>query len=489
MFKSIAYGIGASIFSILVLIIGNILQSALVIRFLPPIEAGVWFLYLSIMLVINICDFGLSPTISREIGLSNYKVNSTFRLMNLYGTARKVVAYISVLVLSLFVLSYWIWLKKDASDANIFLSFVIFTIAVIVRFQSNPALAVIYGLGYIASSKNLVSFSNMLAVIVSCGLLKLGYGLIGLCGGYLIGPIILYISSQIVLNRYIHLPKSARFNMLVLKRILNPCIQWSITMVGAILILQISNFVIAAIMGVKFVTSFAVMRQLCTAIITIAGITSFALVPFVSRAWGNHQKQLAHDLFEANVKFSTCIALAMAIYIYMFKYNIFELWLGSATHIAGNTLLILLITTVLEAQHVACSQVSMAAGYVKFAGVAMISGVLNLILSIILVKQYGIIGAAMSIAISQLLTCNWYVVYRSIKYLDFPLLAYFKILGEIALYGLVTIMVCLGIKESLTINNNMVILSLAGFALFIWSLIFLFLFKKERRFVIGLIRK
>jgi hypothetical protein len=58
----------------------------------------------------------------------------------------------------------------------------------------------------------------------------------------------------------------------------------------------------------------------------------------------------------------------------------------------------------------------MAAGQIVFVRAALASGVLNIMLAVVLAPRWGLIGIALAIAISQLLTNNWYAPYITIRF-------------------------------------------------------------------------
>ena len=429
MLKKIFLGGTASIIHLASVTLAALIQSALAVRFLPKVESSIWFLFLNVIWIYAFFDFGLTPTLSREIGLAYKKPNYNQHLSNLFFTVRKITIFMSVFIAITLLLFGCFYLNKLPTSAyhikHILYAFIILSTGIIVRLQTNPQLAVIYGSRYIFAERLIFGIGVIIGLIVGIILVLLHFGLIGLATGYLFRALSIFILARWFFARKINIPEGA-FLKTIAKKIFDPCLQWSIMNVGGLLIFQISNFIIAYYLGVQNVAQFAVLMQIFTAILMVTLLINLVLSPFISKTYGEKNYPLLKQLLTITVRLSVASVIILSIYFCFYIKEITFLWLGNKFVVHYATFIVLMITLVLEAQHTAFASIAMAAGYVKFAVIAIIAGVLNLILSFIFIYKFGVFGAALAIFVSQLTTNNWYAVKKPLQYFQYPASEYLK---------------------------------------------------------------
>jgi hypothetical protein len=119
----------------------------------------------------------------------------------------------------------------------------------------------------------------------------------------------------------------------------------------------------------------------------------------------------------------------------------FTLWLNGS-FIGYPIMTILLVSITLDTQHGLLTGLSRSTNDEKYAFTGGIAGFLNLIFTFILTKRFGLIGVPMGTLLAQLLTNNWYGVYRPLKRLKFPLKRYFsKIIFPILILNSISIVI------------------------------------------------
>jgi|GEM_PF-6147084 len=460
MIKKVFFGGTAGLFFVVTTVIANVVRSSLAVRYLFAVEAGIWFLFLNVIVFLSFCDFGLSPTLSREIGFATKKRDTSLRISNLYCTVRRLVNYISLVTIFLlfcFGYFYLYQLKFDVVQMHRILSaFALFGVGVVVQFQANPSLAVIYGVGSIATERYLRIFGVFVGVFCSyIAVARLGYGLYGLVIGYLIQVLVIYVLARYFLSRNVQFAHSGKYLSVILKRIVAPSARWTVVSIGANLIFQISNFIIASLMGIQYVSQFAILLQIVILIPAMTtGTIGYVITPFVAKAKGEHDLPTIKYFFTVSTRVSGAIALVAAVFLYLFIDPITTVWLGKNFVINKDALLLLLIMGVLEAHHVACAVVTMATGYVKFALLAIVAGITNLVLSLIFIYFGGIFGAALAIFITQLLTNNWYAVFISLKHVGYPVKKYLRdVVFPLLLFFVYVLLVSLIVHHFVYIEN------------------------------------
>ena len=460
--RKILCGSVASFVAIIVLMAATLVRSAVAVRYLSTEMAGFWFLFLTIITLTAIGDFGLSPSLSREVGLAAKKTANSLRISNLFCTIKTIVNYVSLIVMMILCGCGYFYLRHlgvAASNFNhIFYAFVICSISIIVQFQANPYLAVIYGLGNVAAERGIRALSSILGVATS--LLLVQYGLYGLSMGYLVQTLVSYGLSRYLLQQKITTLSRGKYLTVVLKRIWSPSWQWAIMNIGIMLIFQVSSFVITHVMGIGQVTQFAILLQIFSLILALAGMVSYVIVPLVTQAHSFNDHQKIRHYFFLSVRSSVAVAMISATGLYFFIDDVVRVWLGNNFVINKTALVILLIAAILEANRAACALIVMATGYVKFATITIITGLLNLALSLLLVPNYGITGAAIAIFLAQILANNWYAVWLAVKKLTIPMGYYCNTLCYLGLFLVYIVIINLGISWfTVNIENSYIKLS------------------------------
>ncbi|MCF6764288.1 oligosaccharide flippase family protein [Thiotrichales bacterium 19S3-7] len=488
--KSISFGVFSSFIAYAMLLFGSVVQSAFVIRYLSTVDAGIWFLFLGIFTFINLCDFGLSPTLSRELGLASYKRNRVYRERLLYTTVLKLNHILSILVcLGLCIIFLYIYFQKNI-EPHVIYAFILFSLAVIVRFLTNPPMAFIYGYGHVSMQKWLLAMTSAINAFLGALVLWYGGGLISISATYLASFTLLFLTASLYVRYHfkMRITKMA-LQITVIKRLLEPCLQWTIMSLGAVLILQIDTFVVAGIVGIAEVAAFAVIKQLCTAMMGLSSIFNAASVPFISMKKGHSDEQGVYRLFLFNVKFASMLAVFTAIFIIFNHQQVGHFWLGKDFQFNFALLVIMFITTILEAHHVSCAQVTMASGYVKFARIALIGGVVNIILSLTLAHYYGVIGVGAALLIAQLLTNNWYVVKVSLRFLKISYKNYFILVLQLIIYLVVDIMFNYLLYMVMPIFSDFFYLLMCGVLNLIFFCLFILTMHNERQIICQFIKR
>lgn len=440
MIRCIINGVFSRLLMTIVSMAGSIYLTAIIVHKLSVMDAGIWFTYYGLTIFFSFCDFGCSPALGREIALASYKKNLKIRINNLYSTVNKVMYLFVSIGAVVSVLFYFFVLKEQsAADPKVFSSYILFCIGIGFRLLANPPLAVIYGLRKVALQNTLLTLSIVLFVMLSIFSLNLRYGLIGLSVAYLLTNLLLYLSSTFYVVYRLNYSSKLRFSRHVLARIAHVAMNWSLMNIGAIMVLQLPGFIIVKELGPAALTPFAIIRQLCSVILTFSIVLGDVTMPFISQEAGAGNKSVVRTMFVHVVKYSSLAALLSGVYIYSMQHQIETVWLGNPNMFSHNVLLIMLVGIILEAHHVSVTKVCLSAGYVQFAKIGLFAGILATILSYIFIIKYGVIGAAIAIVISQLLTNNWFVIYISLKYLKVNLKQYLSILMQLLIILIVSL--------------------------------------------------
>lgn len=441
-------GIG-SVYLICIQSLGILCLTHLLIHYLPAIYVSAWFLFMSLALFVNLFDFGLSPTLSREIGLSHTVEGiDQKRVLSSIYTAISLNMVLAVFLLFLGAIGgcvYFAYVFPEGVRSSVLIGYSYFLVGTFFVFLTNPFFAIHYGFGEVAKERFLRSLVWIFGItLISCGI-HFHFSFVGLTKLWLLQGFLLHVVVRAYTQyRYKLVCLKLYIDLAQFKRMSGPSIRWAVMSFGALLILQSSGFVIAGVLQPELVARYTPLMQLATALINIGGVVQLSLVPMVSKLAGKEMHEKIRDIFLLASRVSLSLVIPLAIVLFFWGGEIVHLWLGNHFVYSASILMVLVLMAILETHHVSCAAVVMATGYVKFMIPALLSGVLTIVFSICFAHFWGLLGVALGVMLAQLFTNNWYVIFVSIKILKIkksvffynllPVLSYTSLLSIFAFF-------------------------------------------------------
>lgn len=495
--QKIYFGILSGAGRIVISIIAAVIQVRLIIHFLPKDLAGTWFLFLSIGYYIAYFDLGISPTISREIsfllGNKNKDEHSKNKeIAHLIATCLRFFQVTAAFVFFTGLIVGGIFLLKVAPQGNmkeVGAAWIIFIIGASLNLLGGAGFAALYGLGNIATERIIRSFTELLGLIMSVVSLYLGYGIIGLAGSWVIQGLVGRFFSWVALYRQHPMLKSVRgeASMAIFKKIAMPSFKWAAMNLGAILILQTDNVIIATTIGTSSIPPYEAIIKIITALATFSMLIVTSSTPFLSKAYAAREHDEFMTLLFRNVRYGMALMIICVTFLSVFGNNVVNIWLGSGNFVGFPVLWTLLAMLTLEVHHVILASATMAAGYIVFFWAALISGILKIAFSVILGHYFGLWGIAAGTLIAQLLTNNWYAPYITLRLFNIDSLYYIKtVLRPIAALTAITMTFNIALMSLLRGMSDVIIVTIA-FPVFVLaglSAILAIIMTKEERMLI-----
>lgn len=454
----IFYGILSGAGRVIIGIVIALIQVRLILNFLPKDIAGSWFLFLTISYYISYFDLGISPTISRGISfalgqrdLDEHGLNK--KIADYVATCLNIFQIIAIAVFIIGLLTGWAYLTSvlpQERQYEVRIAWFIFTLGASLNLLGGAGFAALYGVGDVAVERVTRSLTEICGFLLSCLSLYLGFGIIGLASSWAVqGVIGRFAAWRILYHRHPGL-KLVRGDarMAILRKIAMPSIKWAAMNLGAILILQTDNVIIASMFGPEFIPPYEAVARMVTALATFSLLMVTSSTPFFSRAYAAQDYDEFGKLLSRNVRYGMMFMLFFVSFLAFFADRAINVWLGPGSFIGFTVVWILLVMLTLEVHHVILASAAMAAGHVVFLWAAILAGVLKILFSVLFAKYYGIWRIALGTLIAQLLTNNWYAPYVTLKLFKISSPEYIK-----------NILVPLGIFITTLIVGNMLIKS------------------------------
>ncbi|MBI5429524.1 MAG: hypothetical protein HY938_03580 [Nitrosomonadales bacterium] len=429
-------GVSGGAFFSLVTVIVSFVQLRLVLDFLSPSLAGTWLLFISVGSYIAFFDLGLSPTIAREIGfhLGTERLDQQHKtklIADLLVTSNYLFHLLSIAVFLLAVLlGGYIVHTSTATDqySQVAWAWLIFATGAALNLWASSPFAALYGLGYWGSERLIRSLSLLAGLALTVGLLYAGFGIIGLSVAWAAqGLLARMVAKQILHRKYPDLLAArSKPDLQLAKTIITPSLKWAVMGFGAILILQTDNVIIAAVLGPAAIPNYEAAAKIAITAMSFAAILVTATSPQISKAYAEKNTALVASLLSQSVRLSVTMVVFLAAYVAVYGDAIIALWLGNGRFVGFPILWTLLLMVLLEAHHVAMATATVATGHMPFTKPALLAGVLNLAISVILAQHLGLWGVALGTLMAQLLTNNWYAPYVALKHFGIPFSTHYK---------------------------------------------------------------
>ena len=251
-------------------------------------------------------------------------------------------------------------------------------------------------------------------------LLSYNFGVYSLAISIYISVIIQFTFLYYVNDIFRNIIKTSKFNLLSIWNNRVEHINWLLYTLPAFFIFNFQIFAIGFWSETDNVALYNTIHQLLYTVIAISGVVSYVSGPAISRL-NFISKQSRNTLIIHTAKVvSTSVAIGLSIVLMflpiiqdvMFK-NInltvnFNLWVLFAFYI------------IIEVFQMSMVNALIYTGHTDFWKVNLSSAFLNTTLCWLLIPSYGLLGAVLSIIISQTLTCNFFNIRLSFKKLEIP---------------------------------------------------------------------
>ena len=409
-----------------------------VLGYLPREVAGLWLLFWGFGSYLAFFDLGMGPTLSREISFLARETDNTVRqkaVVDLVATCFRIYVVIAVAVFLSALLLGLVFLKTlkfaELTPRDATLAWSLFSAGACINLIGNISYAVLTGEGHVAVERLTRAISMLLWLGLSALALVTGYGLIGLASAWLMHACISRLVAVATAKYFVENLKllDGRWSSGTARRLARPSAQWALTQLGALMILQTDNALIAWNLGTAAIPSYEAAAKVVTAMGTIALLRTNASTPYYSRAAVAGDTALLRKLLFENVRQGLLVMATAITFLAFFAPIIFTLWLGPGNFVGYPILFIFLAMMTLEIHHVSHATLTMATGSIPFVRSALIAGVLNLGFSYTLLQWLGLPGVALGTLLAQIATNNWYAPYVTLKTVDIRVSSYLLQIG------------------------------------------------------------
>ncbi|HLY43602.1 MAG TPA: oligosaccharide flippase family protein [Terracidiphilus sp.] len=391
----------------------SILTVRLTFRYLGPERYGIFITITSIVLMLGFADLGISNglvnlvagAVGREDrGAAREAIASAFRMLGAIA-----------LVLAVIAAAAYPFIHAGAL-------FNVHTPAAI--HEAGGALAVFFGcfllqlpLGVVRGTQGglqqgylnslWTSFGTLLSLGAVLLAIEMRAGLAVLVLSVTGPPVLAGIMNGIELFGFSHrdlAPDFRRSSPGVTRHLLHVGVMFFLQQLGYCVGMQTDNVVIAQIMGAASVAAYAVPARLFNVVLGFLVMISVAMWPAYADAKARNDGKWIRKSFLRISIGGTAVTVLITAFLIMFGNRILHLWIGQQMQASTSLLLVLGAQCIVYAYLQPINFLLNAVGKFRVQVVCQLAmAVVNLALSILFVKRYGIVGGALGTVVSLVL--------------------------------------------------------------------------------------
>ena len=396
-------------------------------------KTGIWFYLLGWTAVLTLLDFGITPTVARQI---SYSGNNSSRVLNRrtgdFVRGRGKPAIVRVVACQLWfvrsvnyatvivgiVLERWVIFRGNMSgDIDGRICWYLLVLQVVLFNNSRVSSALLTGLlkpavDRIGLSVGLLS-QNVFLIIM----LKIRPSLViaGTC--FAVGAFLQYLVLRYFENRIFgDYRRATGFpNLAIARQLWKLCWRFGIANVASFGIFPINALLVGRFLGPAAVTSIAIPLRIANLMTEAIRAVFVPQVNFMSNyLGGNDIRALFSSFWQCLISSSVLAIIGYSLFAWLGPAFI-AIWTNNCVIVAQSFMIItglVCITAIVESV-LACFVV--AHGIFPFVGVAWIGALLNVSMACLFIPRYGVVGAMSATFAAQLLSTFWFALFWTVR--------------------------------------------------------------------------
>ena len=414
--RQIARSMVASLAGRIIGVLHGLLLIPLLYRYLDSEAVGFWFLIAQPLILIGLFDLGITPTATRAIAMA---ADSPKRLAAIGGTIGRLFFGQACLVMFLWTIVGTFVVRgvgfRDISSTYALMVWATAGFSYALTIWSNQWTCHICGTGQVPRYLGITAIARGLGLLMKIAALLLGQGLLAIA----LVDLCIAVGSLMALRQAskVDLAKidslfARSWSTKVFNELRPLAVRSWCTSLGAFLVLQTDQYFIAFHSGIEQIPDYQATLMVFAQVYSLANIAIVSSSVYISQAWSRNAFVEVRRLVSLNADLVMTVATTGALTIILVCRPLFDLWLGPGHFVGYPVLCIFAATMLLEVHHVIFASAAMSTGDEAFAKPALAAGGLNLLFTSVLIGPFGLVGVAGSTLLAQLLTNNWYGVYR-----------------------------------------------------------------------------
>lgn len=374
---------------------------------------GYWILLNSILIYLNLSNLGFGTTLLKEashindISLLNKYISTMFFFF--------LVIVFCILLLSFYFIDYLdtVFLIPSELLSMAKTTFIIFIMTFFISFMSSIFKTILFAKGYFHIQAFIGTVQALFSAFFIAFILSINYSIVEISLVNLI--ITIFFSFIMYLTTKVYVPFHISFQYFdfdILKKMFSPSIHYFIVAATATIILYSDNIIISSFIGLSSVAIYAIGYKVVDLSQKILFKVVDVMIPDIAKLYAEKEYHTIYRLHNKVLLYSIVLGVLGYGFLFIFGIDIIELWVGKQ-YTLDSSIFNVFVTFGLWHTWVHVSAVfNVAIGNHKLPSyMGMANAILNIALSIILLKFYGLLGVALGTLISHIVTNGWFTNY------------------------------------------------------------------------------
>jgi len=388
------------------------------LHFLGKEEYGLWLAILSVLMPLSLMSVGF-PTVSQNMLAEARALGHWERVNRVVSTSFVVLSFAAVLACLLMVLGLHLGLVQGLlkTSPGLGAAMVPALVIALAGFAFSQPLQV-FRLGFRAFERvdleqyglAVLSVVNLLLTIL---VLWAGQGIVGVAAVYallqLAGGTVFFAALT---RKYSRLHLSLHlFSFKLARQMLPPGFHFFVVSASGVLMWGIDNLVIAGVMGVAFVTAFAIASRLTSLLRGMMALPFSSSGPSITVLNSEGREAPLRRLFAFSTKLALSAAILFSVELLFFGRSFIALWAGRTVVVGNATFMVLVgILAVNVLGQPAYAFLIATTRHRVFSWLSLLEGLANLALSWWWVHRWGVLGVALGTLVPHALISGVYLV-------------------------------------------------------------------------------
>lgn len=408
----------------------SLLLLPFILYFMTTEDVGLWYVFVSIIGLIQLLEFGFLPTVSRYISyvysgaqnieldkVPDYEVDRGINIELLSGiifSAKKIYGWVSILALLLLTIAgsvYISTLEYSGDRALVYSSWIIYGAAAIVIFYFGYYSSILKGRGDQTKLNKSIVLSKLSNIIITIPLLYAGFGLLAIALGVLMSAIVDRILVRFFVFDKCALETIEAFKIKSAKDYTS--VIWGnaklmgLVQLGNFLTVRSSVLIVSSVIGLEAAATYGFTLQITSVAVIVASMYFGLQLPLMNSA------QVSNNITIIKSTFLKSIGISWVLFfIYMFGtitlgVYLVEVLFDSANLLPRPMLIVFLIAAFLEMNHSLCTAYLTTKNTIVFMKPMLITGILIFSFSLCFGSIFGLWGIILSQFFLQLIYNNW----------------------------------------------------------------------------------
>lgn len=380
---------------------------------------GAWIVILSVTSYLGLANLGIGQTLNNRVAESVAK-DRHGEIGPLVSTAFFGYAAIAAALTLALVASAPLIAKRFALDDNYsaLAPFLIYTTLVLVSFPFKVFPCVLRGFERVDLDQSIIAAANTVRVAILALALLSGAKLIAVAAingsAELLMPMATYWMSRRLTSEAT--PRLRNFSRTLLGAMIRPSLGFLGIQVANALMLGVDNLVVGYALGAAAVTAYAVPFRLITMLVSLFSVAVNAVNPTVTVTFAQGMNQRLARGYLFSLRLAMFYATAGAIVLWIVGPRFLRVWAGPDVFPGFRAYSLMILFFIMVVSVIPSSSILWATTrHYVWSFISIAEGVLNLVLSLWMVRRFGLAGVVGGTVIASTLLTLWYLPYAAFR--------------------------------------------------------------------------